>query len=88
MATRTLRATRMVELRREFWRDMREARAGFMPKRVRDTTKTRTGGRQQPTRPATQNEYPADVRMAFVDWVDAQARAGAITDSLADRATL
>ena len=36
----------------------------------------------------SQNELPADVRMAFVDYVDRLARNGAITEALATRVTL
>jgi hypothetical protein len=36
----------------------------------------------------TQNDYPADVRMAWVDYVDHMQRSGMISDKLADRATL
>ncbi len=32
--------------------------------------------------------YPADIRTAWVDFVDAQHRAGNITDKVADNATL
>lgn len=35
-----------------------------------------------------QNAYPADVRVAFVEWVDALERAGRITEGLASRVTL
>jgi hypothetical protein len=35
-----------------------------------------------------QNQYPADVRCAFVDFVDQLARSGEITSKLAFRATL
>lgn len=35
-----------------------------------------------------QNEYPADVRMAFVAYVDELARDGSISESLASRVTL
>ena len=35
-----------------------------------------------------QNNQPADIRTAFVDFVDYLHRAGLISDSLADRATL
>jgi hypothetical protein len=35
-----------------------------------------------------QNEYCADIRMIFVDWVDNLHRDGQITDSLAQRVTL
>lgn len=36
----------------------------------------------------TQNDYRADIRMAWCDYVDSQHRNGAISDALADRATL
>lgn len=36
----------------------------------------------------TQNQYPADTRTAWVGYVDAMVRQGAISDKLADRATL
>lgn len=39
-------------------------------------------------RPLTQNEYPTDVRCAWVDFVDSCARDGRITEALAQRATL
>jgi hypothetical protein len=32
--------------------------------------------------------YPIDTRCAFVDWLDSLHRAGLISDSLANRATL
>jgi hypothetical protein len=32
--------------------------------------------------------HTTDTRVAFVDWLDHQARAGAITEDLASRATL
>ena len=35
-----------------------------------------------------QNRYPADVRAAWVDFVDHLARSGAISESLAQRVTL
>lgn len=36
----------------------------------------------------TQNDYPTDVRVAFVDFVDHLHRDGQISDALANRATL
>ncbi len=36
----------------------------------------------------TQNELPADIRCAFVDFVDYLAREGTISESLASRVTL
>lgn len=35
-----------------------------------------------------QNDQPADIRMAFCDFIDALHRAGLISDALAARATL
>lgn len=35
-----------------------------------------------------QNDQPADIRTAFVDFVDYLHRAGLITDALANRVTL
>jgi hypothetical protein len=36
----------------------------------------------------SQNDYPTDVRCAFVDFVEALARAGEITENMAQRVTL
>ncbi len=36
----------------------------------------------------TQNDYPTDVRVAFVDYVDYLARDGQISEALAQRVTL
>ncbi len=36
----------------------------------------------------SQNELPADLRMAFVDYVDSLARDGTISEALASRVTL
>lgn len=36
----------------------------------------------------TQNDYPADVRMAWCDFIDHMAREGQINRGLAQRATL
>jgi hypothetical protein len=35
-----------------------------------------------------QNDYPTDTRVAWVDFVDAMARDGTISEKLAERATL
>jgi hypothetical protein len=37
---------------------------------------------------APQNQCPADIRAAFVDFIDTLARDGRISDALASRATL
>jgi hypothetical protein len=39
-------------------------------------------------KPLDQNQYAADVRMAWVDFVDACVRNGVIDEALASRATL
>lgn len=39
-------------------------------------------------RARTQNEYPATVRCAFVDYVDSLARDGSISETLAHSVTL
>ncbi len=36
----------------------------------------------------TQNDYPADTRARWVDFVDHMFRSGTISEALADRATL
>ena len=36
----------------------------------------------------TQNDYPADIRCAFVDYIDQLARAGQITQNMAHNVTL
>ena len=36
----------------------------------------------------TQNEYPADIRTAFVDWLDSAHREGRLSDELAGEVTL
>jgi len=36
----------------------------------------------------TQNKYPADIRMSFVDFVDSMKRDGRISEALGRRATL
>jgi len=36
----------------------------------------------------SQNDYPADIRMSFVDYVDMLCRDGDIAEALASRATL
>lgn len=44
---------------------------------------------ENPTAPRRpQNDQPADIRMAFCDFIDALHRTGQISDALAARATL
>ncbi len=64
------------ELRQEFWRTHRQ----FKPKSI----KTDMGHYVK----AKQNDYPADVRMAWCDFVESTRRNGDITEQLAERATL
>ena len=40
------------------------------------------------TKSKRQNEYPTDVRVAFVDYVESLARDGQISEKLAQRVTL
>lgn len=47
-----------------------------------------TQGGKRLYRRKVQNEYPADTRMAFVDYVDSLARSGDISEALAGRVTL
>ena len=63
---------RQKDLRRAFWLDHEPLRLAH-----------RAGRRAKP-----HNAYPADVRIAFGDYVDAAARAGTISERLARRATL
>lgn len=45
-------------------------------------------GKPREYRGKTQNQLPADVRMAFVDYVDSLQKSGEISEALAERATL
>lgn len=64
------------ELRQEFWRTHKHLK----PKSI----KMGPGY----YRKAKQNEYPADTRMAWCDFVEHMRRSGDITERLAERATL
>lgn len=68
-------------LRAAFW----EAHPQFK-RRVRPT-KVHVNGTQV-FLACTQNEYPTDVRVTWVDFVDSMRRDGRISDALAGRATL
>lgn len=61
-------------LRQLFWRSMREANP------------TKAGF--YPIRGYSQNDYPADTRMAFCEFVENMNRDGIISESLAQRSTL
>ena len=39
-------------------------------------------------RKGKQNDQPTDTRCAWVDWVDAQARGGSVSERIAQNATL
>jgi len=43
---------------------------------------------QQPMPRKINGEYPTDIRCAFVDYVDALAKSGIISESLANKVTL
>ena len=49
-----------------------------------------TGGNRYEfdSRESAQNDYPADVRMAWCDFVESTRRSGEIADDLCERATL
>lgn len=64
------------EVRRAFWRDMEPMNAVFIKAHIN----WRHG--------KTQNQLPADVRCAFVDWLDAQCKGGMISPELASDVTL
>jgi hypothetical protein len=59
-----------------------QVRAAFW----RDLNETGTIYARKPGK--TQNDYPADVRMAWCDYVDMLARSGEISEALAQRVTL
>lgn len=63
------------QLRALFWQNCPHLRCAYV------------NGARRPVR-APQNLQPADTRMAWVDFVDACARDGRITEALAARATL
>lgn len=65
--------TTQAEVRRAFWEMMRE----FQPEMAKEY---RRGKRQ--------NEYPADIRMRFVDFVDAEQKDGNLSEQLAQKVTL
>ena len=68
-----MKTTTQTDLRRNFWDMLRELHPELAAQR-------RTRRRQ--------NEYPADIRTAWVDFTNAEHRAGNISDALAGRAVL
>jgi hypothetical protein len=65
--------------------NQRQIRAAFwseFPELARRSRKTQSG------RILPQNEQPADIRMAFNDYVDALERSGQISQRLSQRVTL
>ena len=66
--------TTQKQIRAAFWRDNSD--------RLTRKQRTMTG------RTPTQNDYPADTRCAFVDYVDMLQRDGQISEALAERVTL
>ena len=73
--------TTQASVRRAFWESHPQFRA--QARRV----PFRQNGRAL-YRAKVQNEYPATIRSAFVDFVDGLNRDGSISDALADRVTL
>ncbi len=71
-------------LRREFWRD----HPYFTKRRKAVVEFDKYNQPHAATVPFTQNEYSVDVRMAWVDYVDHQQRAGVISENLAQVAVL
>ncbi len=65
--------TTQAQVRAAFWR-------GYTPK-LKAAAGIKRGMK-------TQNDYPADVRMEWVDFVDMLARDGQISEALAARVTL
>ena len=47
-----------------------------------------TGNARIYVRGQRQNDYPADTRTAWCDWIDSLQRSGQISEALAQRATL
>ena len=70
--------TTQAELRRLFWQEHPQYRRKCV----------RMDPPDRGYRPLKQNEYPADVRMAWVDFIDYCARSNVINENLACRATL
>ena len=73
------------ELRALFWSENPHLSRRYMTETTVDRYSGATSSR---VRPATQNEYHADVRMAWCDFVEHIQRSGQIGEDLADRATL
>lgn len=61
------------QVRENFWGFLREVNPGL-------ATKYRRTKRQ--------NDYPADIRVTFIDYVDSLRKNGQITEALATRVTL
>lgn len=79
-----MRITSQSMLRSEFWRDH-----PHFTKKYKAYSFDPTGRGQHPVLvPWEQNEYPIEVRMAWVDYVDYQQRAGNISENLAQVAVL
>ena len=73
------------ELRKRFWEEHPHLYMRF----VTETTVDKySGAVSSKLRPATQNEYPTDTRVAWCDFVDHMERDRQIGEALASRATL
>lgn len=79
----TYRLTSQAAVRSAFWESMPPH---IRPRYIACGRSEKTG--RMKYRPRTQNEYPADTRMAFVDFVDSLSRDGMISASLAHNVTL
>ena len=77
--------TTQAEIRESFWDSLPPSLA---TKRKRTVPNGRTPAGRMRYRPARQNDQVADIRVAFVDYVDDLARSGTIAETLANRATL
>ena len=73
--------TTQSQVRAAFWRDLDANAPEIFARRHF------ANGRTRPVL-APQNYQPADIRMAFVDYIDLLARSGEISQALAARVTL
>lgn len=73
------------ELRALFWSENPHLSRRYM---TETTVDKYSGVVSSKVRPATQNEYPTDTRVAWCDFVDHMERDRQISEALASRATL
>jgi len=82
----TYQYTTQPQIRAAFWQEIELS--GAASAGPHDITEYVVSAGAVRTRRATQNDYPAEVRTAFVDYVDALQKSGAISEALAARVTL